>query len=163
MKMRTLMSLGLAAGRNDIARIEALCGEALRANERDGMALMVLADTYWRNGQLDKALPSALKALEVDPADFYALRIAAGIYAERGEHALAHGFAKRLLTADPPVLPPSRTVSRILSPFAWLGRIRRFKERVERDEVQTKTSHADWIRWAKEYVFWYENGTRSSP
>src|SRR5262245_19491529 len=161
--MLTLMSLGLAAGRNDIARIEALCAEALRANERDGMALMVLADTYWRNGQPEKALPPALKALEVDPADFYALRIAAGVHAERGEHAIAHAFAKRLLTANPPVLPPTKTVSRILSPFTWLGQVRRFKERVERDEVQTKTSYADWVQWAKEYVAWYENGTQSAP
>ena len=157
MKMRALMSLGLASGRNDIARIEALCAEALRENERDGMALMVLADTYWRNGLPDKALPPALKALEVDPADFYALRIAAGIYAERGDHAIAHGFARRLLNADPPILPPARAISLILGPFTWLGRVRRFKERVEQDEVETKTSYADWVQWAKEYVTWYES------
>ncbi len=161
--MRKMMSLGLAVGRNDVARIEALCTEALRADERDGMALMVLADTYWRNRQPEKAFPSALKALEIDSADFYALRIVAGIYAERGEHALAHSFAKRLLAADPPVRPPAKAVSRILSPFTWLGRARRLKERVERDEVQTKTSYTDWVQWAKEYVTWYENGTQSAP
>lgn len=163
MKMRKMMSLGLAVGRNDIARIEALCTEALRADERDGMALMVLADTYWRNLQPEKALPPALKALEVDPTDFYALRIAAGVYADRGDHALAHDFAKRLLTADPPVLPPTKAVSSILSPFTWLGKVRRLRARVERDEVQSKTSYTDWVQWAKEYVAWYENGTQSAP
>jgi tetratricopeptide (TPR) repeat protein len=162
-KMRRMMSLGLAVGRNDIPRIEALCTEALRADETDGMALMVLADTYWRNLQPEKALPPALKALEVDPADFYALRIVAGIYADRGEHRLAHGFAKRLLSANPPILPPTRAVSRILSPFTWLGKARRLKERVECDEVQGKTSYTDWVQWAKEYVAWYENGTQSAP
>jgi tetratricopeptide (TPR) repeat protein len=161
--MRTMMSLGLAVGRNDIARIEALCAEALRADERDGMALMVLADTYWRNRQPEKALSPALKALLVDSADFYALRIVAGIYADRGEHALAHAFAKRLLTAGPPILPPTKAVSRILSPFAWLGKVRRLKERVKRDEMQSKTSYTDWVQWAKEYVAWYENGTQSAP
>jgi tetratricopeptide (TPR) repeat protein len=161
--MRKLVLLGLAAGRNDIAQIEALCAEALRANERDGMALMALADAYWRDGQPEKALAPALKALEVDPADFYALRIAAGTYAERGDHAIAHGFAKRLLTADPPTLLPTRPILRILRPFTWLGKLRRFKERVEREEVQAKTSYTDWVRWAKEYVAWYENGTPSAP
>src|SRR5688572_16530289 len=106
--MRKMMSLGLAVGRNDITRIEALCAEALRVDERDGMALMVLADTYWRNRQPEKALPPALKALEVDPSDFYGLRIVAGIYADRGEHALAHSFAKRLLAADPPAPSPTK-------------------------------------------------------
>jgi tetratricopeptide (TPR) repeat protein len=162
-KMRRMMSLGLAVGRNDVARIEAICTEALRADEKDGMALMVLADTYWRNLQPEKALPPALKALEGDPADFYALRIAAGIYADRGEHALAHGFAKRLLGANPPILPPARAVSRVLSSFTWLGKARRLKERVERDEAQSKTSYTDWVRWAKEYVAWYEDGTQSAP
>ena len=161
--MRKMMSLGLAVGRNDVVRIEALCTDALRADERDGMALMVLADTYWRNRQPEKALPPALKALEADPADFYALRIVAGIYADRGDHALAHAFAKRLLAADPPILPPTKTISRILSAFAWLGKARRLKERVERDEVQSKTSYTDWVQWAKEYVAWYENGTQSAP
>lgn len=161
--MRKMMSLGLAVGRNDIARIEALCTEALAVDERDGMALMVLADTYWRNRQPEKALPPALRALEVDPADFYALRIVAGIYADRGDHATAHAFAKRLLTANPPILPPAKAVSRILGPFTWLGKARRLKERVERDEVQSKTSYTDWVQWAKEYVAWYESGTQPAP
>jgi tetratricopeptide (TPR) repeat protein len=161
--MRKVMSLGLAVGRNDIARIEALCTEALRVDERDGIALMVLADTYWRNRLPEKALPPALKALEIDPADFYALRIVAGVYADRGEHALAHTFAKRLVTADPPAFPPTKAVSRMLRPFTWLGKARRLKERVERDEVQSKTSYTDWVQWAKEYVAWYETGTQSAP
>jgi hypothetical protein len=161
--MRKMMSLGLAVGRNDIARIEALCTEALRADDRDGMALMILADTYWRNRQPDKALPPALRTLGIDPADFYALRIVAGVYADRGEHALAHTFAKRLITADPPAGPPTKAVARILRPFTWLAKARRLKERVERDEVQSKTSYTDWLQWAKEYVAWYENNTQSAP
>jgi tetratricopeptide (TPR) repeat protein len=161
--MRKMMSLGLAVGRNDIVRIEALCTEALQVDERDGMALMVLADTYWRNRQPKKALPPALKALEIDAVDFYALRIVAGIYADRGEHALAHTFAKRLVTADPPALPPTKAVSRILRPFTWLAKARRLKERVEHDEVESKTSYTDWMQWAKQYVAWYENSTPSAP
>jgi tetratricopeptide (TPR) repeat protein len=162
-KMRKMMALGLAVGRNDIPRIEALCTEALRVDESDGMALMVLADTYWRNRQPEKALSPALKALEIEPSDFYALRIVAGIYAARGKHALAHIFAKRLVTADPPMPPPTKTVSRILRPFTWLAKARRLKERVELDEVESKTSYTDWVQWAKEYVTWYENSPHSAP
>ena len=158
-----MMSLGLAVGRNDIARIEVLCTETLRADDRDCMALMVLADTYWRNRQPERALPPALRALEIDPADFYALRIVAGVYAERGEHALAHTFAKRLLDADPPPVPPNKAVARFLTPFTWLAKARRLKERVERDEMETKTSYTDWVGWAKEYVAWYEDSTPSAP
>jgi hypothetical protein len=123
------------------------------------MALMVLADTYWRNREPGKALPLALSALELDPADFYALRIAAGIYSDRGDHALAYALAKRILTADRPILPPAKALSRILTPFAWLGKARRLKERVEHDQIQSKTSYTDWIQWAEDYVAWYETGT----
>jgi tetratricopeptide (TPR) repeat protein len=161
--MRKMMSLGLAVGRNDIPRIEALCTEALRIDGKDGMALMVLADTYWRNRQPEKALPAALNALEIEPGDFYALRIVAGIYADRGEHALAHSFAKRLVAANPPVPPPTQAVFRILSPFAWLARVRRLKERAERDESDSRTSYTDWVQWAKEYVTWYEHSRQSAP
>jgi tetratricopeptide (TPR) repeat protein len=162
-KIRKMMSLGLAIGRNDIKRIEQLCTEALRVDEGDGMALMVLADTYWRNQQPQDALPPALRALEIDSNDFHALRIVAGIYAERGEHARAHTYAKRLVAAEPPVFPPAREVSRILRPFTWLGKVRRLKARVERDEVESRTSYTDWVEWAKEYVAWYENGMHSAP
>jgi tetratricopeptide (TPR) repeat protein len=163
--MRKMMALGLAVGRNDMARIEGLCAEALRADERDGMALLVLADTYWRNREPGKALPLALNALELDPADFYALRIAAGIYADRGDHALAYPLAKRILAADRPSLPPAKALSRILTPFAWLGKACRLKERVERDQIQSKTSYTDWMQWAEDYVAWYESSatTRSAP
>lgn len=163
MKMRKMMSLGLAVGRNDIGRIEQLCTEALQLDERDGMALMVLADTYWRNRQPQNALPPALRALEIDPNDFYALRIIAGIYAERGDHALAHTYAKRLLAAEPPAPLSTGAVSRFLRPFTWLEKARRLRARVERDEVESRTSYTDWMQWAKEYVSWYESGTQSAP
>jgi tetratricopeptide (TPR) repeat protein len=163
MKIRKMMALAPAVGRNDVARIEALCTEALRMDDKDAMALMILADAYWRNRQTDKALSPALKALGLDPSDFYALRIVAGIYAQRGEHALAYTFAKRLVTAEPSRPPPTKAVSRILSPFTWLAKVRRLKERVDLDELDSRTSYADWMQWAREYVKWYESSSQPAP
>lgn len=109
-----MLALGPAVGRNDVSRIEAICAEALESDPRDFMGLMVLADTLWRNKQPDRALSLGLKALELDPNDVHALRIVAGIYAERGAHEAAYPFAKRLANANPLTLSPARSTSRIL-------------------------------------------------
>ena len=158
-----MLALGPAVGRNDVSRIEAICAEALESDPRDFMALMVLADTLWRNKQPDRALPLALKALELDPNDVHALRIAAGIYAERGAHEAAYPFAKRLANANPSTLSPAKAASRILTPFTWIAKVRRLNERVRKDEAESKASYAEWAQWAKGYVSWYEASSRSAP
>jgi cytochrome c-type biogenesis protein CcmH/NrfG len=162
MKLLAMMALGLAVGRNDIEQIESICSKALALDQRDVMALMVLADTYWRNKQFEKAMPPALQALKLDPKDFYAIRIVAGVHAERGEHESAYQHAKRLLAAGPPDFPPTKAASRILAPFSWLPKIRRLRERVARDEKENETSYAEWIQWAKGYVSWYESSSSSA-
>ena len=86
MKLRKMLALSRAVGRNEVKKVEALCSEALAADPGDLMALMALADAYWRNQRREDALTLALQALEVQPNEFYALRIVAGVYAERGEH-----------------------------------------------------------------------------
>ena len=126
------------------------------------MALMALADAYWRNQRREDALTLALQALEVQPNEFYALRIVAGVYAERGEHEPAYRYARRLLDADTTHLPPARTVSRIPAVLAWLPVVRRLKELVDHDERETKSSYAEWLQWANGYVRWYESLSQSA-
>lgn len=48
MKLLAMMALGGAVGRNDIGRIESICTQALSVDQRDLMALMVLADASWQ-------------------------------------------------------------------------------------------------------------------
>src|SRR5712691_6502794 len=99
MKLRKMLALSRAVGRNEMENVETLCSEALATDQRDLMALMALADAYWRNQRREDALTVALQALEVEPNEFYALRIVAGVYAERGEHEPAYRYARRLLDA----------------------------------------------------------------
>jgi tetratricopeptide (TPR) repeat protein len=159
MKLRKMFALGRAVGRNEIRKVESLCDEALAADERDLMALMALADAYWRNQRREDALTLALRALEVEPDHSYALRIAAGVYAERGEHEPAYRYARRLLDARKPL--GVRSVSRILAALTWLPVVRRLKELVDRDERETESSYSEWLHWANGYVRWYE--TRYQP
>lgn len=159
MKFGKMMALGRAVGRNEIDRIESLCTEALKIDRQDLMALMMLADTYWRNEQQERALSPALQALAVEPNEFYALRIVAGVYAEREEHESAYRYAKRILTTDPPTFPPTKAVSRILAPFTWLPKVRRMKEQMNHDEK----SYFEWLQWAKGYVSWYESRVQFAP
>ncbi|MDH5669393.1 MAG: hypothetical protein OEY86_15420 [Nitrospira sp.] len=158
--MRKIMALGQAVGRNDIGRIEVICWEALESNPHDEVALIILADTYWRNQQPEKALPLVQHALEVDANNFHALRIAAVVYADLGEHATAHKHAKRLATISPPIFPPTKTASRVLAPFKWLGMVRRLEELIQHDEKDARSSYTEWVQWSKEYVSWYESRER---
>ena len=160
MKLRKMFALSRAVGRNDTRKVETLCSEALAADERDLMALMALADAYWRNQRREDALTLALQALEVEPEQFYALRIVAGVYAERGEHEPAYRYARRLLDAGKPV--GVRSVSRILAALAWLPVVRRLKELVDRDERETESSYSEWLHWANGYVRWYETRYRAA-
>ena len=163
MKLRKMLALSRAVGRNEVKKVEALCSEALAADPGDLMALMALADAYWRNQRREDALTLALQALEVQPNEFYALRIVAGVYAERGEHEPAYRYARRLLDADTTHLPPARTVSRILAALAWLPVVRRLKELVDHDERETKSSYSEWLQWANGYVRWYESRSLPAP
>lgn len=141
MKLRTMLALSAAVGRNDLGRIEALCLELLRADRHNTMALAVLADAYWRHDRPDQALAHALELLERLPGSLHALRIAAGISARRGEHARAYDFARRLVAAEPPGQPPAQAVSRALR--------------------QSLGSQADWQRWARDYIAWYESASQA--
>jgi len=155
MKLRKMFALSRAVGRNEIENVETLCSEALAADQRDLMALMMLAEAYWRNQRREDALTVALQALEVEPDQFYALRIVAGVYAERGEHEPAYRYARRLLDASKPLGVGS--VSRILAAFAWLPVVRRLKELVRHDERETESSYSEGLHWANGYVRWYES------
>lgn len=162
MKVHKFAALSLAVGRNEVSEIEAICNEALATNPGDFMALLMLADTYWRNQRQKDSLPFALRAIEVEPNDFHALRIAAGVYAERADRAQAYSYAKRLICAESPQLPPTKTISRLLAPFTWLPKVRRLSARASRDEQETKSSNSEWLQWANEYVSAYESGETSA-
>ena len=163
MKLRKMLALSRAVGRNDIENVEALCSEALAADERDLTALMALADAYWRNQRREDALTVALQALEVEPNEFHALRIVAGVCAERGEHEPAYRYARRLLDSDKPRFTPARAVSRLLAALAWLPVVRRLKELVHRDERETESSYSEGLHWANGYVRWYESRSQTAP
>jgi len=161
MKLRKMFALSRAVERNEIDNVEALCSEALAADQRDLMALMVLAEAYWRSQRRGDALTVSLQALEVEPDQFYALRIVAGVYAERGEHEPAYRYARRLLDASKPL--GVRSVSRILAALAWLPVVRRLKELVRHDELETESSYSKGLQWANEYVRWYESRSQPAP
>ena len=157
MKLRKMFALSRAVGRNEIEKVEALCSEALAADQGDLMALMALADAYWRNQRREDALRFALQALQAQPNELYALRIVAGVYAERGEHEPAYRYARRLLDGEATHFAPARTVSRTLAALAWLPVVRRLKDLVDRDVRETESSYSEWLHWANGYVRWYES------
>jgi tetratricopeptide (TPR) repeat protein len=154
-----MMKLGRAVGANDVARVETLCADALRRDPNDLMALMVLADTYWRYDRHEDALKYALRVLELQRDNSHALRIVADVYAKRKEHDLAYPYAKLFIASDSPIKPPATLISGLLKPFRWIPKLRRIRANVERED----TSYSEWMTWAKDYVSWYESRGTSAP
>jgi tetratricopeptide (TPR) repeat protein len=153
MKFRDMMHIANAVGSGDTHRIEAICKPAIDQNPADFFALMTLADAYWRDENYEKALPFALRALEIESGYFHALRVAAYSYDHQEDHERAYACAKRLLSADRPVRPPAKLASRLLYPLTWIPRVRIMKQRIERED----TSDFQALGWAKDYVAWYES------
>ena len=151
------MLMGRAVGRNEIDRIESLCKEALARDPHDYFALQMLADTFWRNGMYEKALPFALQTLEITPNDFCALRVVVHAYRERGDDQTAYPYAKRLCTATPHTLEPHEEVSSLLKPFSWIPRIRRLRQKAINEQELERNSRTEWAQWARDYVASYES------
>jgi len=143
-----ILALAQAVGRNDIGCIEAICREALESNPRDEVALMILADTYWRNQLLEKALPLVDKVLEVDANEFHAHRIGADIFADFGEHMTVYKHAKCLAIVSPAIFPPTKLASRVLAPFKGLAKARRLDEPIQQDGKDSWNSYTEWVQWS---------------
>jgi tetratricopeptide (TPR) repeat protein len=156
MNFHKKMSLARAVGRNEIEKVAAICIEALDRVPHDLFALKVLADTYWRNGQHERALPFALRALDITPDDFDALRIVVHSYREIGDDPAAYQYAKRLCAAVPYELEAHDELSALLKPFSWLPSVRRLRDKAIEDQKTEQTSRRDWAQWAQDYVAWYE-------
>jgi len=157
MNVCKMMSLARAVGRNDIEKVAAICMKALDRDPHDLFALKVLADTYWRNGQHEKALPFAFRILDIIPDDFDALRIAVHSYWEIGDDSAAYQYAKQLCVAVPHELEAHDKLSALLKPFSWLPNARRLRDKAIEDQKIEQSSCSDWAQWAQDYVAWYES------
>ena len=157
MKFHKMMLVSRAVGRNEIAKIESICQQALARDPCDCFALAVLADAYWRNGMYEKALPLGLRTLEITPHDFCALRVVVHAYRDQGDDEAAYPFAKRLCTATPQMLEPHEEVSSLLKPFSWIPKIRRLRQNAIKEQEVEENSRSEWTQWARDYVAWLES------
>jgi tetratricopeptide (TPR) repeat protein len=148
--------LAIRVGRNDVDAIKLLCHNALAADANDLMALMTLADTYWRHEIPNDALIYALKVLALAPNEFHFVAIAATILAERGDDAQAYEYARRLSKLNPMRTQPVRALERLLLPFKWIPKIERFLARTRASEARFNTNNEAQQQWAVEYIAWFE-------
>jgi predicted Zn-dependent protease len=160
MKPLILISVGCAAAKNDVQKVEALCRETLRHHPDDALALEALADIYWKNGKLEDALPIALRTLETEPNDFLALRIVAHAFFARGDSATAYDYARRLCLAPPPSTETYERIARLLTPLSWIPRLSRLKQRALVKLNSKRVSYQKWGQWARDYVANYESQSK---
>jgi len=156
MKLRKMLLVYIAVERNAIDRIESLCQEALTQDPCDYFALETLADVYWRNEMHEKALPIALRTLEITPNDFCALRVAVHAYIDRGENDTAYLYAKRLCTAVPYMSSPCEELPGLLKLFSWIPVIRRICQDAIKEQEARENSRCKWTQWAQDFVASFE-------
>jgi tetratricopeptide (TPR) repeat protein len=161
-ELRNMLQVSRAVGRGEDSRVETLCNSALALDADDTFALSVLANMYWRSEKYEQALPFALRVLDITPNDFEALRIVAHAYAARGDNEFTYRYAKSLCGAKPLISPPVRGLTVLLSPFAWVPKVRAVRGRLASGMKREDNHNEDWIAWAKEYVLWYESHSPSA-
>jgi tetratricopeptide (TPR) repeat protein len=156
-ELRNMLQVSRAVGRGDDSRVEMLCNSALARDADDTFALSVLANIYWRSEKYEQALPFALRVLDITPNDFEALRIVVHVYAARGDNAFTYRYAKCLCAAKPLISPPVRGLTTLLSPFAWMPKVRAVRARLASGMKREGSNSENWIAWARAYVLWYES------
>ncbi len=156
MKLWAYFKLARRVGRDDIHGIEALCYSALAADGDDFMALMTLANTYWRDDQPIKALEFALRVLAGDPDNVEALKIAASVYAAQNNVDHTYEYAKRFLCATPTNYPPTGQINALLWPLGWIPKIAKLKHKIAEGSQREIDSDEEYRSWAISYVEWVE-------
>lgn len=150
-KFQEMTVVTKAAARNDLATVERYCEVALVQDARDPFALSVLAQAYARSSRYDKAMPLALRMLEIRPEDFDALQIAAYGSQVRGDRAGAFRYAQKLAGLDTED-KAQRRAGRLLRWFAWIPAVRRMQQQFANGQQQRNAWRAQWVRWARDYV-----------
>jgi len=153
MKFQEMMVVSKAVADNRIDEVERLCQQALAADARDRVALGALAHIYAQNNQHDKALPLAVRVLEVVPDDFDGLRIAAYACQVRGDGEGAYQYALRLTRVG--LAGPEKTLRRcalILKWFSWVPGVKALMEQTMRGQKAMQAAREKWVRWAQSYV-----------
>jgi len=153
MKFREMAVISQAVGRKDFAAVQRLCQEALLREPGDWFALGMLAQSYANAKQYDKAMPLAVRMLEIRPDDFMALQIAAFAARERADRSETYHYAQKLAGLDLAAI--EKTEGRAIRLFKWLSWIPLFRNAYRNhtsQQAQQKASRAQWVRWAREYV-----------
>jgi hypothetical protein len=153
MKFREMAVISQAVGRKDFAAVQRLCQEALLREPGDWFALGMLAQSYANAKQYDKAMPLAVRMLEIRPDDFMALQIAAFAARERADRTETYRYAQKLAGLDLAAI--EKNEGRSLRLFKWLSWIPLFRNAYRNhtsQQAQQKASRVQWVRWAREYV-----------
>ncbi len=143
-------------GRQEYDKATAYLRSGLKGDKSDADSLAMIANCHHWAGQPDQAIAAAEAALKIDPASFDMHAMLAQVFAEKGDHDKAIVNVRRGLECYPEPLPS--VPEYFMLALRLLGRIFPSFRNVDPNEGlrSVEASRADWFRWAKQYLAWYD-------
>lgn len=148
-----------AIGRQRYADALVLLQQMIAVNQRDFFALAMSSQCASHLGDEILAIEYATKALEVDPHNFDLIALLAHIYSKRNQNDLAYLYAGKLLCVpeDEDSAKYMHFFSRLLGFVAKVFRNARTLAEQFNEGLETqRKSREEWMKWAREYMNWYE-------
>jgi tetratricopeptide (TPR) repeat protein len=136
--------------------------DALKENEKDEDALMLISYCYEWKGDLEKASSFADKYFEFDPSNFQMLSLALRYASQENDRQKMYQLACQFLENPPSQLQaPSSWMYWLFSPITFLLKIIGVNAKKDLQHFLTENNQAlnETRAWAKQYKTYYEANT----
>jgi tetratricopeptide (TPR) repeat protein len=130
----------------------------LEVDESDQEALSMIALCYGWEGDLERAIPYAIKRLAHDPTDFHMLLLSAKYWSNNGNEDQTYNYACRVLENVPRSKPEDlpKSVYWLLKFFSIFKRFRGLESAAKESQVGYENYYKDNIEWVRQCKEWYE-------
>lgn len=157
--LKLQMKVAPLLGRRDYGGAVQVFEGALTDTSEDLPFLELLAHCHWHQGDEEKAIETARRALAFDPESFEMPRMLSQILAERENHEEAVKFIKIALKnfpSEPLAVPPSLALAALKIAGKISERCRHAHKSATNELRDADASLLEWQTWANEYLEWYE-------
>ena len=153
------MSAAKAAGAGDYDAAIDLYKKSLIKDQKDIIALNMIALCYEWKGDLENAVQYANKSLAINPIDFDMLMLAARYWRKMNDDDKTYHYACRIIENPPEPFPSiPKWLFWVVKPLSLIFKgLRNIEERSTNDFAENERNNAKGVEWAKEFKIWYES------
>lgn len=146
-----------AIGSGDYDKAIEIYKRKLKENNKDNLALVMIAYCYEWKDDMEKAIEYANKALVADPTDFLMLLLAARYWSAKKDIDKTYHYACRAIENPPEMLPDMpEWLFWLFKPLFLIPKFRNLDKRMKKDINKHQQRKFKNLKWAKKYKRWYE-------